>query len=276
MRIGKRVFDLDAGKSLIMGILNVTPDSFSDGGKYFDVDSALFQTEQMIKDGADIIDVGGESTRPGYTQISWRDEIERIEPVIGAIKARFDVPVSVDTYKWQVADAAIACGADMINDIWGLDYYDDPEHHMAQVVADAGVPVCIMHNKSDRIISMDRDTFNREIIADMIKRIGIAAENGIKDENIILDPGVGFAKNLEENIWCISLIRELKSLGYPVLLGISNKSIVGKITGLEVDQRKEGTIALNVLGREYGSRIFRVHDVLANKRALTVADSICG
>ena len=276
MKIGKRFFDLDSDRSLIMGILNVTPDSFSDGGKYLDVDSALFQTEKMIRDGADIIDVGGESTRPGYTKISCWDEIDRVTPVIRAIKERFNVPVSVDTYKWEVAEAAIECGVDMINDIWGLDYYEDPEHRMAQVVAAAEIPVCIMHNKSDRIISMDRESFEREIIEDMRKRINIASENGIYDWNIILDPGVGFAKNFEENMWCISLIRELKNLGYPVLLGISNKSIIGNITGLEVDQRKEGTIALNVLGRKFGGKIFRVHDVLANKRALAVADSICG
>jgi len=164
----------------------------------------------------------------------------------------------------------------MINDIWGLDYYEDPTHRMARVVAAANIPICIMHNRADRMISMDREFFSFEIIEDMKKRINIAKENGINDENIILDPGVGFAKNSEENIWCISLVKELKSLGYPVLLGISNKSIIGKIAGLEVDQRKEGTIALNVLGREYGSRIFRVHDVLANRRALTIADSICG
>ena len=276
MKIGKKFFDLDSDRSLIMGILNVTPDSFSDGGKYLDVDSALFQTEKMIRDGADIIDVGGESTRPGYTKISCWDEIDRVTPVIRAIKERFNVPVSVDTYKWEVAEAVIESGVDMINDIWGLDYYEDPEHRMAQVVAAAEIPVCIMHNKSDRIISMDRESFEREIIEDMRKRINIASENGIYDWNIILDPGVGFAKNFEENMWCISLIRELKNLGYPVLLGISNKSIIGNITGLEVDQRKEGTIALNVLGRKFGGKIFRVHDVLANKRALAVADSICG
>ena len=164
----------------------------------------------------------------------------------------------------------------MINDIWGLDYYEDTEHRMAQVVAAAEIPVCIMHNKADRIISMDRFSFEREIIEDMEKRIKIATDNGIYDWNIILDPGVGFAKNFEENMWCISLISQLKKLGYPVLLGISNKSLIGNITGLEVDQRKEGTIALNVLGREFGGKIFRVHDVLANKRALAVADSICG
>ena len=147
---------------------------------------------------------------------------------------------------------------------------------MAKVVAAAGIPVCIMHNSFERESCADRESFNREIIEDMKKRIGIAKESGIPDENIILDPGVGFAKNLDENIWCISLVRELRNLGYPVLLGISNKSMIGKITGLEVDQRKEGTIALNVLGREYGGRIFRVHDVLGNRRALTIADSICG
>ena len=187
MKIGKKYFDLDSDRSLIMGILNVTPDSFyegsrmqteqeiaeranqifSDGGKYLDVDSALFQAEKMIRDGADIIDVGGESTRPGYTKISCWDEIARINPVVKAIKERFDVPVSVDTYKWEVAEAVIESGADMINDIWGLDYYEDKEHKMAKVVAAAEIPVCIMHNKADRIISMDRNSFEREIIEDM-------------------------------------------------------------------------------------------------------------
>lgn len=274
MIIGSKNFDLNNGHSYIMGILNVTPDSFSDGGKYSDIDAALKQAQQMVEDGADIIDIGGESTRPGYTQISVEEELGRILPVIEKLKVNFDTPISVDTYKWNVADAVLNAGADMINDIWGLDYPEDPEHEMAKVCAKHDVPVCVMHNNSEKLDCVNAEEFNNIFIPQLQNRINIAREAGIRDENIILDPGVGFAKGLNENKWSIPAIKNLKDLGYPVLLGISNKSIIGNISNLPVGERTEGTIALNVLGRTYGSDFFRVHDVRSNKRALEIADAI--
>ena len=274
MIIGSKNFDLNNGHSYIMGILNVTPDSFSDGGKYSDIDAALKQAQQMMEDGADIIDIGGESTRPGYTQISVEEELGRILPVIEKLKVNFDTPISVDTYKWNVADAVLNAGADMINDIWGLDYPEDPEHEMAKVCAKYDVPVCVMHNNSEKLDCVNAEEFNNIFIPQLQNRINIAREAGIRDENIILDPGVGFAKGLNENKWSIPAIKNLKDLGYPVLLGISNKSIIGNISNLPVGERTEGTIALNVLGRTYGSDFFRVHDVRSNKRALEIADAI--
>ncbi len=274
MIIGSKNFDLNNGHSYIMGILNVTPDSFSDGGKYSDIDAALKQAQQMVEDGADIIDIGGESTRPGYTQISVEEELGRILPVIEKLKVNFDTPISVDTYKWNVADAVLNAGADMINDIWGLDYPEDPEHEMAKVCAKYDVPVCVMHNNSEKLDCVNAEEFNNIFIPQLQNRINIAREAGIRDENIILDPGVGFAKGLNENKWSIPAIKNLKDLGYPVLLGISNKSIIGNICNLPVGERTEGTIALNVLGRTYGSDFFRVHDVRSNKRALEIADAI--
>ncbi len=274
MIIGKRDFDLNCGKSYIMGILNVTPDSFSDGGKYSDVDAALNQANQMIEDGADIIDIGGESTRPGYTMISVEAELDRILPVIEKLKENYDTPISVDTYKWTVAEAALNAGADMINDIWGLNYPEDPGHKMAKICAKYNVPICVMHNNPIKLESASEKEFLNTFISQIQERIAIAKTAGIKDENIILDPGVGFAKNLEENKWSIPAIKSMKELGYPVLLGISNKSIIGNISNLPVEERTEGTIALNVLGRTYGSDFFRVHDVRSNKRALEIADAI--
>lgn len=274
MIIGKKNFDLKCGNSYIMGILNMTPDSFSDGGKYSDIDVALKQVKQMVEDGADIIDIGGESTRPGYTMISVEEELNRIIPVIEKLKKNFDTPISVDTYKWNVAEAALNVGADMINDIWGLNYPDDPEHKMAKVCAMHNVPVCVMHNNSEKLDSTNEKDFLDSFISQIQDRINIARKAGIKEENIILDPGVGFAKNLAENKWSITAIKDMKELGYPVLLGISNKSIIGNISNLPVDERTEGTIALNVLGRSYGTDFFRVHDVRSNKRALEIADAI--
>ena len=274
MIIGSKNFHLNNGHSYIMGILNVTPDSFSDGGKYSNIDAALKQAQQMVEDGADIIDIGGESTRPGYTQISVEEELGRILPVIEKLKVNFDTPISVDTYKWNVADVVLNAGADMINDIWGLDYPEDPEHEMAKVCAKYDVPVCVMHNNSEKLDCVNAEEFNNIFIPQLQNRINIAREARIRDENIILDPGVGFAKGLNENKWSILAIKNLKDLGYPVLLGISNKSIIGNISNLPVGERTEGTIALNVLGRTYGSDFFRVHDVRSNKRALEIADAI--
>lgn len=281
MIIGEKNIDLNSGRSCVMGILNVTPDSFSDGGKYNNLDSALKHTEQMIKDGADIIDVGGESTRPGAEKVSVEEEIERVCPVISAIKSRFDIPVSLDTFKAATAEAGMSAGADIINDIWGLKYIGDADDGstiiqndgitpMAKLAAEKDCPVIVMHN---RTVAEYNDYMN-DLISDLKESIAIAKNAGIKDDNIILDPGIGFAKTLEDNLVCMAKLDKIVNLNYPVLLGISNKSIIGKSLDLPMDQRVEATVALNVIGRQAGCSIFRVHDVKANRRALDMTDNV--
>ncbi len=267
MIIGGKNFDFNNNK-YIMGILNFTPDSFSDGGKYNSVDSALKHTEKMIADGAEIIDIGGESTRPGYTMISDEEEIERIVPVIEAVKRTFDIPVSLDTYKYRVADAGIKTGADLINDIWGLKY-DNGE--MAKLIAESELPCCLMHNRKN----MDYVSFFEDMIADMKETVRIAEENGIKKEMITIDPGVGFAKSFENNLECIDRLDEFgKILGLPVLLGTSRKSVIGLALDLPKDERTEGTVATTVIGAMKGASIFRVHDVKENYRALKMTTAV--
>lgn len=281
MILGGKNFDLNNGNSYVMGILNVTPDSFSDGGKYNNLDSALKHTEEMIKDGADIIDVGGESTRPGAEKVSAEEEIERVCPVISAIKSRFDIPVSLDTFKASTAEAGISAGADIINDIWGLKYIGESDDGntiiqndgltpMAKLAAQKDCPVIIMHN---RAVCEYKDYMN-DLINDLRESIAIAKNAGIKEDNIILDPGIGFAKTLEDNLVCMAELDKIVKLNYPVLLGISNKSIIGKSLDLPMDQRMEATVALNVIGRQAGCSIFRVHDVKANRRALDMTDNV--
>lgn len=265
MRIGNEVF-LKNGHTYVMGILNVTPDSFSDGGKYISVNEALQHARQMVIEGADIIDIVGESTRPGHIQISDEEEIERIVPVIEAVKKHLDVPVSVDTYKSRVAKAAIDAGADMVNDIWGLKY--DPD--MAKVIGDAGVACCLMHNRND----MDYKDFMKDCLDDLRETIALAKAGGIKDENIVLDPGVGFAKTYEQNLIVMKHLEEFNSLGYPMLLGTSRKSMIGLTLDLPADQRVEGTIATTVMGVMAGMSFVRVHDVAANSRAIQMTEAI--
>ena len=264
-KIGTREFDL-AKRTYVMGILNVTPDSFSDGGRYDVLDAALIHAEEMIRDGSDIIDVGGESTRPGYTKISDEEEIARVVPVITAIKDRFDVPISIDTYKSAVARAAVAAGADLVNDIWGLKYDAD----MAKVIADTGVACCLMHNRDNA----EYTDFMEDMKADLRETIALAKAAGIADDKIMLDPGVGFAKSYENNLEAIRRVGELRELGYPVLLGTSRKSVIGLTLDLPVDEREEGTIATSVIGAMKGCEFFRVHDVQKNVRALRMTDAI--
>ena len=212
MKIGNRIFDTE-NHCYVMGILNVTPDSFSDGGKWNDGDRALSHVEQMIQDGAAIIDVGGESTRPGYTMISDEEEISRVVPVIRAIRERFDVPISVDTYKSRVASAAIEAGADLVNDIWGLKY----DEKMAEVIAASGCTCCLMHNRREP----DYSDFMEDMLADLRETLCIAEKAGIAADKIILDPGVGFGKTYEHNLEAIRCLDRLRELGCPVLLGTS-------------------------------------------------------
>lgn len=257
-----------SGRTLIMGILNMTPDSFSDGGRYNAVDTALERARQLIQDGADIIDVGGESTRPGYEQISSEEENERVVPIIEFLAQEVNVPISIDTYKADVARAALKAGAHIINDIWGAKA--DPD--MAKVAADTGAPIILMHNREAK----PYQDFMRDALNDLYESIQLVKGAGVKDEKIILDPGIGFAKTLEENLLMMRNLRIITSLGYPVLLGTSRKSMIGHTLQLPVEERVEGTIASVCLGIQQGCSIMRVHDVKENARAARMMDAMLG
>lgn len=265
--IGNREFDVK-NHTYVMGILNVTPDSFSDGGKYNTLDQALFYAQEMVDQGVDIIDVGGESTRPGYTMISDEEEIQRTVPVVEALKERFEVPISIDTYKSKVAKANIKAGVDLINDIWGLKY----DEKMAKVIADAKLPCCLMHNRKEA----NYKKFLKEMKADLKESIRLAKEAGIKNKRIILDPGVGFGKTYENNLEAIRCLDVLEEMGYPVLLGTSRKSVIGLSLDLPSEERVEGTLVTTVFGVMQGAAFVRVHDVKENKRAITMAEAILG
>lgn len=264
-RIGNRDFEVNK-HTYVMGILNVTPDSFSDGGKFNEIDKALKHVEEMISEGADIIDIGGESTRPGHIQLSDEEEIERAVPVVEAVKSRFDIPVSLDTYKSKVAFAGIKAGADLINDIWGLKYDKD----MAKVVAESGLPCCLMHNRKEP----DYSDYMQDVAADLAETIHIASKAGISDEKIILDPGVGFGKTYENNLEIIHCLEELKIFDYPILLGTSRKSVIGLTLNLPADQRVEGTLVTTVFAVIKGCTFVRVHDIKENVRAIRMAEAI--
>ena len=264
MKIRNTEFDVK-NHTYIMGILNVTPDSFSDGGKWDTLDHAMKHVETMLADGADLIDVGGESTRPGHTPVGAQEEIERVLPVIEAIRSRFDVPISVDTYKGSVADASLKAGADLINDVWGLKY--DPE--MAPVIARHNAPCCLMHNT-------EYNNFLVDMLSETQECVNIARRAGIKDENIILDPGVGFGKTYEMNLETMNHLELFQHLGFPVLLGTSRKSMIGLTLDLPVDQRVEGTLATSVIGVMKGCAFVRVHDVKENRRVIQMTEAILG
>lgn len=265
MKIGKREFQT-GGHTYVMGILNVTPDSFSDGGKWNDRDRALKHVEEMVEQGADLIDVGGESTRPGYTPVTEEEEIERTAPVIQAVKARFDVPVSLDTWKSKVARAGIQAGADLINDIWGL----KRDGKMAEVIAESALPCCLMHNRENG----DYRDFMQDVAADLAETLRLANKAGIRDDRIILDPGVGFAKSREQNLEIINSLEELKVFGYPILLGCSRKSVIGLTLNLPAEERLEGTLATTVIGVMKGCMFVRVHDVRENVRAVRMTEAV--
>lgn len=267
MKIGSRIFDTNR-KCYVMGILNVTPDSFSDGGKWNTLDRALQHTQDMIDQGADIIDVGGESTRPGHVQISEQEEIDRVVPVIEAVNSRFDIPISVDTYKSKVAEPAIRAGADLVNDIWGLKY--DPE--MAGLIARTGTACCLMHNRE----KADYQDFMKEFIEDLGESVRIAEEAGIAEDKIILDPGVGFGKTYEHNLEVMRELSQMHQYGYPVLLGTSNKSVIGLALDLPADERLEGTLATTAVGVMNHCAFVRVHRVLENKRVIQMTEAIMG
>lgn len=258
MPIGKRTY--------IMGILNVTPDSFSDGGKFLDVNRAVERALEMAREGADIIDVGGESTRPGSIPVPAEEELKRVIPVIEAIVDKVDVPISIDTYKAEVAEEALKRGVSIVNDVWGLKY--DPK--MAEVVAKYDAGVIIMHNKTEAIY----EDLMGDIIRFFRSSLDIAEKAGIPKDSIILDPGIGFGKTYEHNLEILNRLEELKFLGYPILLGTSRKSVIGKTLDLPPDQRKEGTAATVALGIAKGVDFVRVHDVKEMVRVAKMSDAI--
>lgn len=263
MIIGNKKFD--TSNHYIMGIVNLTPDSFSDGGRYNDMDQALKRIEQMIENGADIIDIGGESTRPGHVQISDEEEIRRILPIIKAIKARFDIPVSLDTYKSGVVKAALGY-VDIVNDIHGLKA--DPQ--LAKIIATNNLACCIMHNRNNQ----DYDDFFDDLQTDLKQSLAIAKAAGIAPEQIMIDAGIGFAKTYQQNLVALNRTAELVKMGYPVLIATSKKGFIGQITGSPVDQRIAGTVATTVIGALKGATFFRVHDVKANKDALKMTEAV--
>ena len=265
MLIGNREFDI-GDRCYVVGILNVTPDSFSDGGRWGALDFALRHAEDMITGGADIIDVGGESTRPGYTPITAQEETDRVVPVVEALRSRFDIPLSIDTCKSVVADAALRVGANLVNDIWGFKH--DPE--MAGIVARAGAACCLMHNREQ----IDYVDFMRDMLSDLRESTEIAKKAVISDDKIILDPGIGFAKTYEMNLEAINKLDLVRQLGYPVLLGASRKSVIGLTLNLPVSERLEGSLAAAIIGIIRGCSFVRVHDVIETKRAITMAEAI--
>lgn len=265
MKIGNRDF-LIGDHTYIMGILNVTPDSFSDGGNYNQIDTALFHVEEMIRDGADIIDIGGESTRPGYVQISVEEEIERVAPVIEQIRNRFDVPISLDTYKAEVAEAGIKAGADLINDIWGLKGDD----RMAEVIAKAGVPCCLMHNRKEAVYQ----DYIQDVLSDLEESMELARKAEIERDKIILDPGIGFAKTYKQNLVLLQQLETLHSFGCPILLGTSRKSIIGLTLDVPASERVIGTTATTVMGAMKGCSFVRVHDIKENVQAIKMTEAI--
>lgn len=265
MKIGNKEFDTK-NHTYIMGILNVTPDSFSDGGKFRRYDDAMYHAEEMIKSGADILDIGGESTRPGHQQITVQEEIERVVPVIEAVKAQFDVPVSVDTYKSEVACEALKKGADLVNDIWGF-FYDKK---MAALVKEYNASCCLMQNRNEPVYH----DFLEDMCSDLQKCVDAAKEAGIEDDRIMLDPGVGFGKTYEMNLQVMKHLEVFHRLGYPMLLGTSRKSMIGNALQLPVEEREEGTLVTTVMAVQQHYGFVRVHDVEKNRRAIQMTEAI--
>lgn len=255
-------------RTLVMGILNVTPDSFSDGGKYNDPDRAVRHALQMVEDGADLIDLGGESTRPGHVPVSEEEELERVIPVVEALHREVPhIPISVDTYKAKVARESLKAGAHIINDIWG--FKGDP--HMAAVAAEFGCPAILMHNRNDR----NYTDLLQDVADDLMDSVRIAKEAGVRDEQIILDPGIGFAKDYQENLRVMRELDRLMELGYPMLLGTSRKKFVRTALNVETaDQVVFGTAATVALGIAQGCQIVRVHDVKEIKQTALMCDAI--
>ena len=255
-------------RTLVMGILNVTPDSFSDGGQFDDVPRALEKAHRMVELGADIIDIGGESTRPGFQVLSADQEWARLEPILGLLCEQVDVPISVDTYKSKTAERALQVGVKIVNDVWGGRF----DEHMFEVVARYDASYILMHNNTDHRI---RDGDIMEVVKEeLLSRMEVAVAAGVRRECIILDPGIGFGKTVEQNLSLINHLDALTSLGYPILIGTSRKSIIGKILDLPVHDRVEGTAATVAVGIARGASIVRVHDVLEMARIAKMTDAL--
>ena len=255
-------------ETLVMGILNITPDSFSDGGKFNELNDALARAEMLVNDGASIIDIGGESTRPGHEQVTIEEEINRVVPVIEKLNEHINVPISIDTYKAKVAERALAAGASIINDIWGV----KKDQEIAAVAKEYEAPIILMHNKD----TPSYDDLIEDMKKSLYESINIVKAHGVQDDKIIIDPGIGFGKTLEHNLLAMRRLHELKTLGYPILLGTSRKSMIGAVLDLPVDERLEGTIATVCYGIQQGVDIVRVHDVKEIKRAVTMMDKMIG
>ncbi|MDN4608827.1 dihydropteroate synthase [Sporosarcina highlanderae] len=263
-RLGNMELDFKR-ETVVMGILNVTPDSFSDGGKYGRIDAALKHAEEMLQDGAKIIDVGGESTRPGHAPVTLEMELERTVPVIEALSRELDCIISIDTYKAGVAEAALAAGAHIINDVWGA----KREPRIAEVAAKHSAPIILMHNRE---VAEYAGPFMDEVIADLEGSVAIARNAGVPEEHIWLDPGIGFAKDTAQNVLAMQGLQRISDMGYPLLLATSRKRMIGNILDLPVDERMEGTGATVCFGIEHGCHIMRVHDVKAISRMVKMMD----
>lgn len=280
MKIGNREFTFGKQNVYVMGILNVTPDSFSDGGRFNNPDQALRHVEEMVAQGADLIDVGGESTRPGYEKVTVEEEILRVTSTIEAIKKRFDIPVSIDTYKAPVLKASLEAGADMANDIWGLKYDKlfAPQGKasvwecgtVAEIVAKYQVPVCVMHNRKEAVYQ----DLVKDVLEDLRESVAIGEQAGIDRELMILDPGIGFAKEYQDNLKILAHLEEFHTLELPLLLAASRKSVIGLTLDLPTDQREEGTLVTSLLAGIHHWDFVRVHDVEKNVRALKMLAAI--
>ena len=258
---------------LIMGILNVTPDSFTDGGKFLDSNTAVNHAMDMIADGADIIDIGGESTRPFSDPVSEREELSRVISVIKKLREKTDTVISIDTTKSSVADNACNIGADIVNDISGLSF----DRRMIDIIIKHDCPIILMHilgNPKTMQENPSYDNLISDINNHLLDRANFALNKGVKKHNIILDPGIGFGKTIDDNFSIINNIDQLNDLGYPVLIGVSRKSFIGKTLDVDEDNRIEGTIASNIIALDRGCKIFRVHDIVEAKRSLVIANKI--
>ncbi|KIL52539.1 dihydropteroate synthase [Jeotgalibacillus soli] len=264
---GSHTFDLSK-RTLIMGILNVTPDSFSDGGRFNEIERAVAHAKEMVAAGADIIDIGGESTRPGHEAVPAEKEILRVVPMIEAVLKEVDVPISIDTYKAATAEAAVKAGASIINDVWGA----KREPAIAAVAARYNVPIILMHNRENR----DYQSFIEDVTADLQESITIAKKAGVRENQIVLDPGIGFAKEHHHNIEMMRGLDRIVEMGYPVLLGTSRKSMIGNVLDLPAAERTEGTGATVCFGIQKGCHIMRVHDVKEISRMAKMMDALIG
>lgn len=268
-RLTCRELELEIGqRTLIMGIVNVTPDSFSDGGDLETVEDAVQHAQQLVEAGADLIDVGGESTRPGASKVPVEEELRRVIPVITALKeANLNVPISIDTYKSEVAETALEAGAHIINDVWGL----LQDEKLAKLAADYACPLIITHNRKQ---ARPYEDLVSEVVAELQEQVSVALAAGVSEEAIVLDPGIGFAKTLEDNLTLMNQLHAIVELGYPVVLGTSRKSMIQRTLNLPANDVIAGTISTLVLGIVQGCQIMRVHDVEEVNKAVRMVDAI--